>query len=178
MSYLWKFIILIEIIKLLIEDNSIDITVRTNLMKFLEENGYKIGSSSDLIRRIILKSQVTISGLQTSLGEKEGLTEAKYQKILPELEQFVIDNLNSNHEYYFLFDRLDDDYNAVVNSETYLNAIAYFIKQIRAINTKFKEQKKKAKLIIFLRTDIFKNDLIKKIGDANKLDEYKLEIKW
>lgn len=82
------------------------------------------------------------------------------------------------HEYYILFDRLDDDYNAVVNSTNYLNAIAYFIKQVRAINLNLSKLGKKVKLIVFLRADIFKDELIKKIGDANKLDDKKLEIKW
>ena len=98
-----------------------------------------------------------------------------------ELSNRVINYLLSCHEsrkIFIQFDRLDDNYNSLQDTQDYLCAITSLLKYVYAFNTELRRRKiTNAKIIVYLRRDIFR-EISKIDAESARWDDYTYFIDW
>ncbi len=170
-SAIWRWIVLIDIAKLLFEDNGINESDSIKKLKtFFKENYYSLDidakkvieiNKNNKINGSILKEILNIGG---EIGREIKFGEGNYLNYLEDLENVIIKLLKTSKSKYTLFyDELDDRFQ---NDEFYRNSLISLIKTVDSLNCEFLEKRIKFKIVLLIRTDIFSvlNDT-----DLNKL---------
>lgn len=175
---IWTFLILIEISKLLIQDqkaeSSDDII---DLSQFIKANFPSNLGFHETVKTLE-SSENKISVLTKWLGledksgtSKELLTQVHFQKANEILHQ-LINRINSQCTYFLFFDELDEGYTAGDKS---LNLLLLAL--LRSVENVYLELKNNLKIrpVLALRSDIFDN---LEDNDLNKLDDYIINLRW
>jgi len=201
-SFLYEWIILVKLIKLLLENQSLLLEKeRKLLIKFLNKNSGFTSIDEQKAKEFFEKnsSEVEITYLKrffTSAFKKElsiSKEKAHFYELLPDLKNVIIellkkDKLNGNeNEYLLIFDDLDIDFD--LKSKDKLLALISLLRITRDYNTEVfgnETNPLNAKIILLLRDDIAQ-ELIKRasqisisMADISKLfKSYALEpLKW
>ncbi len=175
---IWTFLILTEISRLIIQDNRIQNSESVKVLKkFIKTNfPSNLGFSETL--RNLKTNQNKVSILKTPFGYEntsESINErtitVHFQKA-SEILTNLIKNIDSDCNFYLLFDELDEGYSA---NDKNLNLL--LLSLFRAVENTFLDLKNciKFRPVLALRSDIFNN---LEDNDLNKLDDYIINLKW
>lgn len=166
---IWKWIILIELSKLVLKNISLENNpLYVKLKCFLDDNGFT--ETLDSFKTISITKEKNFSSTWKVFGfsnkGKIEETKSSYLSLIEPLEMLLI-NLLSDKEskYTILFDELDDKFDGSTN---YANSIVCLLKVAEELNFKFYEHNIKFKIVIFLRKDILK---MLEYSDLNKIVE-------
>lgn len=157
---IWRWIILIDFAKQIIEDNGIqDHENKNKLEKFFKDNYYSLDIDAKKIIEItkggkingsILKEILQIGG---EVNKQTKFVEGSYLIYLEDLEKVVLKLLsNSKSKYTLIYDELDDRFQ---NDDFYKNSIISLIKTSDSINCELLSKRIDAKVILLIRSDIF-----------------------
>lgn len=176
---IWKFLILIELSKMILEDNGVqELHVKSDIDLFLKNNFPCEFSFVDVLK--ILKDnksklQVSANWIGGSLSSSNGVEAVgglHYQKVTEKLID-IINNVSSESTYFIVIDELDEGYKA---GESNLRLILLAL--LRAVeDTKIELNNSRINYnpILALRSDIF--DRLED-NDLNKLDDYVIRLNW
>jgi len=184
----WKYIILLELGKLLIkESNFLEKTFHPDLKKvanFLEKNYGSLKPSYkdflvDKFRRIKRLDLPSISSEGVKLGGIELEQNAPdEERLITEINivnkelQEVIFKAMTNKYYFILFDKLDDGWDA---SNEFKSSMVGLLKAARDLNIESKKANKHLRAIVFLRSDIY--DVLQ-YNDKNKAFQDIEFLRW
>ncbi|RNI29724.1 hypothetical protein EFA69_09240 [Rufibacter immobilis] len=157
---IWRWIVLIDFAKLIIEDNGIqDTENKRKLEKFFRENYYSLDIDAKKVIEITKGGKINgkilkeILDVGAEVNKQTKFTESSYLTYLEDLEKVVIKLLNnSNSNYTLIYDELDDRFQ---NDSFYKNSIISLIKTADSLNCAILEKRIKAKVILLIRSDIF-----------------------
>lgn len=175
---LWKYLIYSNICKLMVSNENIETSVRSELEKIYPKSNIK-----SLARTISNWTSAEFGA--TVLGNGGTLKLSKEQKtnFIPWIEKVniledIIFEYCDQSEYYIVFDELDEDYRTISDDETsdqYIFLVTSLFKAVQDIKSIFNESDKKIKPVVFLRDDIYS---LVKDSDKNKWRDYKIEVEW
>jgi Cdc6-like AAA superfamily ATPase len=175
----WKYIILLELAKLLVkEGDSLQKSSSPDLKKlsdFLQKNyGSLKPSFKDFlvdklsrIKKLELPS-VSLEGVKGGGIEFEQSVTAENRLITDiniidsELQEIILRTMSNNRYYFILFDKLDDGWDA---SNEFKSSMVGLLKAARDLNIESKNANKHLRTIVFLRSDIY--DVLQ-YNDKNK----------
>lgn len=169
---IWEWIILIEVARLCLKDESIDGEYKKSLEEFL--TGNFISLKLDMNKVVEITKRGNINGTFLSklvnfsgqYGKDVKYTHGTYLDYLEDLRNVVLFTLKSSKsKFTILFDELDDKFR---NEDIYKSNIISLIKVADRLNTLFNEEKTETKIILLLRTDIF---YILNDPDLNKVEQ-------
>ncbi len=184
---IWKNIILSEFSKQIILDANAEI--ESNYFKELKQFvDFKFGRNlRDLHAQITAHTSKTEVGLQfKGLGPKIGNEQTanlsdgldNISQINLRLEQLVFDILtNSNRTYLIQFDQLDDNYTFYIDNKKYFESLISLFKVVYSLNSQFKKINSKAKVLTYLRSDIF-HQFGSHDPDSAKFDYHTYTLNW
>lgn len=187
---IWKWIILIELSKLVITNEAlIDNRDVSTLKEFLELNGFGENIESFRTINITIDNDKGANWKWFSLktAKKSETTRTSYLELIEPLKDLLVKILkNYDHTYTVMFDELDDKFQ---DTDNYKNTIIGLLKVTDELNMKFLENNINFKVLVFLRKDIFKllhySDLNKMVedsalvldwGDVDRMDSPVLQI--
>jgi hypothetical protein len=175
---LWKYLIYSNICKMMVENENVDSTVRTELEKLYPRNSLK------LLSRVISEWTSREFGLSV-LGNGGSIKVERSIDTNPiswiekvNILEDIIQQYCDNSKYYIVFDELDEDYRNVQNrneNQQYINLLTSLFKAVQDVKATFATLHPNIMPIVFLRDDIYTliND-----ADKNKWSDLKLEIDW
>ena len=184
---IWKYIILCEFAKQIVLDQGN--TDRSDSYKELVEFvKLKFGKNlKDLHSKITTQTKKTESGLQYKGFGPKFINENALQisdgfdnisEINGHLEELILTNLTSNQRTYIIqFDQLDDNYTLYVDNRKYFEALISLFKVIYSFNSVIAPCNKKAKVIAYLRSDIF-YQFSSHDPDSAKFDYHTYHLNW
>ncbi len=184
---LFKWVILTQLLKLICQnENTSRLKERKNLKLFLERNrGFVDIKNAEVLETIKENGiQVNFEYLKrfcTATGNKKWTikeTKAEFYKLLPYLEDAVLNILQQDKEnnYILIFDDLDIGYSRKSNSS--LNSLAELLRVAKYYNNEvFGRNGINSKVIILLRNDIAKH--LRFNADTAKIfASYAVELNW
>lgn len=175
---IWTFLILTELCKLIIQDQSAHPTDSINeLRTFISTNfPSDLGFTETLTNLTNRGNKVNVlpkwAGLEySSMTSQESLIPIHYQKVTDVLIA-NIRQIKTECKFYLLFDELDEGYSAGDKS---LNLLLLAL--LRAVENTYLDLNKYINCIpiLALRSDIFDN---LEDNDLNKLDDYIINLRW
>ncbi len=176
---IWKFLILVEISKMILQDNGIDnYDIKEQIRSFLEINFPYEFSFIDVLKILDKKNAklgVKYSWLNGSLSKDhqvESVSHVHYQKISSKLTE-LINKIQTRSTYYLVIDELDEGYKA---GESNLRLILLaLLRAVEDSKIDLYQSSIQYRPILALRSDIF--DRLED-NDLNKLDDYVIRLKW
>lgn len=176
---IWTFLILIELCKLIIGDESVQPGEEVmNIKSFIQTNFPDGISFVSTIKYLSSNNnKVSVSpkwlGLETTSSDTlEISTTIHYHKVTERLLT-SIKLLNSKSRFYLLFDELDEGYNSS-DSNLRLLLLA-LLRSVENIHIELNESMINYRPVLALRSDIFDN---LEDNDLNKLDDYLIRLEW
>jgi hypothetical protein len=175
---IWSFLILTEISKLIIQDQSAKPSENIfELKKFIEINFPEdLGFTETLKKLQSHENKVSVLTKWIGIEDKnfasqETVISIHFQKASEILIKFL-KNINSDCKFYLLFDELDEGYSA---NDKGLNLLLLAL--LRAVENTYLDLKAYLNIhpVLALRSDIFNN---LEDNDLNKLDDYIVTLKW
>jgi len=169
---IWEWIILIELARQCINDESIEFEYKNNLEKFLTSNFMSL--KLDMNKVIEVTKNGNINGtfllnlvkLTGQIGRLTKSVKGSYIDYLEDLRTVVLFAMkSSSSKYTILFDELDDKFR---NEDIYKSNIISLIKVVDKLNTIFYKEEIDTKIILLLRTDIF---YVLNDPDLNKIEQ-------
>lgn len=174
---IWEWILLMEISKLLLNDEELLETEEGEKLSRFIKNNY--GSLSLDMNKVveITKNKGISFGLKSLLLNATNSVKSQsgsYLEYIDDLKSTVISLLRkSNNRYTVIFDELDDQFR---NDDIFKSNIISLIKVADNLNILFLENDINAKFILMLRTDIF---YILNDTDLNKIESVNsIKLDW
>lgn len=184
---IWKYIILSEFAKQIVLDqnNYENSEEYRELFAFVQ---YRFGKNlQDLHSKITTRSNKTEAGLQfKGMGPKITKGQAvqlgdgieNISEINIRLEDLVLSNLASKQRAYLIqFDQLDDNYTLYVDNRKYFESLMSLFKVIYSINSVIVSYNPNAKVVAYLRSDIF-FQFSSHDPDSAKFDYHTHHLNW
>lgn len=176
---IWKFLILIEISKMILDDNGVfDNEVKNEIRSFLELNFPCDFSFVDVLKILDKKNSSLsvkynwLNGSTSKTHGVESVANIHYQKISAKLTE-IINKISTDSTYFLVIDELDEGYKAgEPNLRLILLALLRAVEDSK-IELNFSQINYRP--ILALRSDIF--DRLED-NDLNKLDDYVIRLKW
>lgn len=175
----WKFLLLTEIARLVVQDNSlIESPSLEALRVFLHNNFPDEISITETITKLKQNKNKIAMGLSVFSGESSSSSEVErtsrihYNKAVKVLEK-LFSQLYTSSTFLILIDELDEGYRAK-NTNLSLVLLA-LLRATDEIFSFFKQIQVKCIPVVALRSDIFDN---LEDNDLNKLDDYVLRLNW
>ncbi len=175
----WKFLMLVEISKLIVMDNSIeDYAIKNELKKFLDinfPNGIGMVETISTIKEHSNKISVFsnwISGDLEDRKSQEYISTVHFKYASDSLEK-ILYSIKSSSKYYILADDLDEGYND--NDSNLKLIILALLRSNEELARFFNNSRINCFPIVALRSDIF--DSLSD-NDLNKLDDFILRLNW
>lgn len=172
---IWHYIILIELSKLILENNTLSGDENYKKIKtFISKNYQKLiltqNSESD-----IKKLKNFNSDFIAPITNDESIDYNSFIHFIPHLEDSIIKllDLDKDFSYTLILDKLDDRFD---NSDLYKNSLISLIKALDDFNKKLLRMKYHVKIMALIRSDIFSliNDT-----DLNKREQSNsVKIDW
>ena len=177
---IWSFLILIELVKLALQDEGAkNIDTYVELRDFMEENfPNKTGGFADTVK--VLKSrQAKVSISQSLFGGEVGRgissereTKVHYSKVIRNLKEQLA-KVNTKSSYFILFDELDEGYK--VNDVNKRLLLLSLFRAVQNLAINFSNTSLNFRPVVALRSDIFDN---LEDNDLNKYDDYLIRLDW
>lgn len=179
---LWKYIIYLELGKMILKDESIDNCDAIEKIKQIMKLNFDsididyneiVNKTKDIGFKLILPEQFLGVGLEFYKSEsKDGLVRIPYNKIVSILEECLKEIVGlTNNKYILLFDELDRKYDL---SKEYNDLLLSLFDVVNEINY-FDLYVSPYRGIVFLRTDIYSS---LKATDLNKISDEKITLNW
>jgi hypothetical protein len=175
---IWTFLILTELCKLIIQDQSIVPKENIDeLREFININFPEDLGFTETLRKLESRNN-KVSVLSKWIGYEnedstshEFTTPVHFQKANDILLKFL-SNIRSKCKFYLFFDELDEGYSA---SDKNLNLLLLAL--LRSVENTYLDLKDYIEIrpVLALRSDIFNN---LEDNDLNKLDDYIINLKW
>lgn len=175
---IWKYLIYSFICRQMINNFSIDSTIREELSKI-----YGNKPISSLARTFSNWTQrefginVLGTGGKINVGRKLNDNPLNWQEKTDLLEDVIIQYIDES-KYFIIFDELDEDYREIQNEDShrlYSYLLTSLFKAVQDIKSIFKNSNKNITPVIFLRDDIYK---IIRDADKTKWGDFIVEIDW
>jgi hypothetical protein len=177
---IWTFLILVELAKLVVEDNGItDSTKYKELRDFISRNfPSKIGGFIETVKYLKSNSN-KVSILPSFLGasrensSQEGVeVSVHYSKVVDYLQQSLAE-VQSESMYIILFDELDEGYKASDSNKRLL--LLSLFRSVENLALYYKRANIKFRPVLAIRSDIYDN---LEDNDLNKYDDYIIRLNW
>ncbi|KAA9340109.1 P-loop ATPase, Sll1717 family [Adhaeribacter soli] len=184
---IWKYIILSEFAKQIVLDqhtskNTDDFKELVNFVEF------RFGKNlQDLHSKITTRTDKTEVGLQfRGIGPKTTSERAvqlgdeieNISEINIRLEDLVLSNLNNSQRSYIVqFDQLDDNYTLYIDNKKYFESLISLFKIIYSLNSVIASYNPNAKVIAYIRSDIF-YQFSSHDPDSAKFDFHTYYLNW
>lgn len=174
---IWKYLIYSTVCREMVNNESIDATVREMLEKLYPKNDLK-----QLARRISewtsAEFGATVLGTGGTVKVSRQVNENKISWIeKTDILEDIIQEHCDESRYYIVFDELDEDYRDIANEESanYVSLLTSLFKAVQDIKATFMGTNRKIMPVVFLRDDIYAliND-----SDKNKWSDLKIELDW
>lgn len=176
---IWKFLINIELAKLLLHDNTVlSSEAAKELDDFINENVLNYGSFSDTLTKLQGKNyEVSVSAkfFKANYGREHSQqkhVKVHYNKASEYLEN-LIRSAPTSSKFFILFDELDEGYK--VSNEMLPNLIESLIRAVEELAVSYRKSSFAFIPVLALRTDIF--DKLES-NDLNKLHDYIVRLRW
>ena len=174
---IWEWVCLIDLAKLLIDDEGIqDISNKKIIQNFVENNHFSLSLDTNQLIEVTKQSKIKGSLLKFSADYQRSSKESygSYLNYLEDLRNLIIKVLSSSKSQYTLFyDELDDRFRSDV---IYKNSITSLIKAVDKLNMLFLNNTINAKIVLILRSDIY---FILNDPDLNKIKvDNSIELSW
>lgn len=174
--FMWKWVVLIEYCKWLLSDQSLQPTEEylrcASIIKELipeKKTIFNVISSESGISLEVLGQKIGLS----MKGQKEKAI-CNYEEIIENFEKDIIEiAISSKIEINIVFDDLDDKY---YHEEKYYIAMKEFIEAVDSINEIFRKSEIESKILIVLRSDIFRKLRGPNIGKIKR--DSAIEFDW
>lgn len=184
---IWKYIILSEFAKQIVLDQG-NVDKSDSYMELIEFVNLRFGKHlNDLHSKITTQTQKTELGLQyRGIGPKTTSESAvqisdgldNISEINIRLEDLILTNLANNQRAYIIqFDQLDDNYTLYVDNRKYFEALISLFKVVYSLNSVIAPYNNKAKVIAYLRSDIF-YQFSSHDPDSAKFDYHTYHLNW
>lgn len=175
----WKFLILVEIGKMIAKDNSIEeIDAKKAIREFIDLNFPGEGAFSDTLTYLDKNaSKVSIllkncGGEYNSESSVQKSTTVFYQRAVEYLEE-KIQEVYSESTYFILFDELDEGYQSNDKGKRLL--LLSLLRAIEDLYLLCDNSGFNFRPVLALRSDIFDG---LEDNDLNKLDDYVIRLNW
>jgi len=187
-SNIWEYMILCEFARLIIKDNNAAENEYLQELKDYLREAFGDGIF-DLHKRTVQKTEKNNAGLKvpnfTFNNEDqiqisynlENNIELVNRRLKEVIERYLICYVTDRKVNFIIqFDGLDDNY-AVLEQDKYFNAIISLFKCAYSLNNLFKRGNLPAKVLVYLRSDIY-NSIAQVDSDSAKWDPKKHELRW
>ncbi|OBZ11132.1 MULTISPECIES: P-loop ATPase, Sll1717 family [Bacillales] len=172
---IWKFLMLIEMSRLVLNDPMHTLSTQTVRLKTFLYSNFPFGSFSETLQSLEEQNGNIImnaSLINPTLGEE--MISVRFEKVIP----WLIDELkeiNSDSKYFILMDELDEGYSAGDSSlRLILLALLRSTEELSVILQR-EEIKTAYRFLVVLRSDIYQN---LEDNDLNKLDDALIKLRW
>lgn len=188
---IWKYMILTEIAKLIVNDSMADQNEYFNLLKSYVK--FVFGDSIvDLHKRVTevaCKNSATVSlpNFPIEGTTEKGITRSyetePYDNIVSinrRLQEVIMNYLKSytgTSLFVVQFDKLDDNYNTYTDKNIYFQAIISLFKVIYSMNQAFLTARVPTKVIAYIRSDIFYR-IDQYDAESARWDEHRFDLNW
>lgn len=173
----WRYILLLELAKLVLRDQSVAPDENQRLVAFLELNCPDLKAKAvDYLSSTIemgMKLRVKIVEAHVVKKNKEREEEIDLLRYLDGLEKCLIRSANLGNNYILFCDELDDIYESRPND--YNEILIGLLKAIDQINSVCEKNHKIIRAVALLRDDIYKK---LQYSDRNKIKDRRLDIDW
>ena len=171
---IWKYLIYTCVCKKMIENEAIDVDVRSKLSQL-----YCGNSSVDRLDRLLKKYTTRSFGVQAlSIGfeyERESCnSEENWLDTLEVLQGVIFDSCDSS-KYFIVIDELDEALSSSEEGSNYMDMLTSLFKAVQNIRRTFNNSRKHIYPVVFLRSDIY--DRIRD-SDKNKWYENIINLEW
>lgn len=171
---IWKYLIYSTICRLMLKNESVDISIRTDLSQLYDD-------STSLTRRLNKwignEFGISLFGISLKISKKSAAPQNWIEHV--DLLEDIIMRHAGSATYFVLFDELDEDYRDVVNADQYKqysSLITSLFKAVQDVRTTFGSQGgPKIYPVIFLRDDIY--ELVQD-ADKNKWGDFRVDLNW
>ncbi len=176
---IWKYIIYSNVLKLMVQNQSVDSNIRRELEKIYPKVSIKnLASEVSEWTSFEFGLDVLGSGGSLKLGRSVSRERASWKEYVDVMEDLIINHCGKA-KYYIVFDELDDDYKDVtLNKEfqVYRDLLTSLFKAVQDVKSVLsKERGFNIMPVIFLRNDIYAHI---KDADKNKWDDLSIELEW
>ena len=173
----WRYILLLELAKLVLRDQSIAPEECEKLSAFVELNCPDLKTKAvDYLSSTIekgMKLRVKIIEAHVVKKQQEKEEEIDLLRYLDSLESCLIRSANLGNKYIIFCDELDDIYEA--RPIDYNDILVGLLKAIDKINSACQASYKKVRAVALLRDDIYKK---LQYADRNKIKDRRIDIDW
>jgi len=175
---LWKFVIYSSILKMMSENDYIDINLRAILKEFFPK-----GIEQSLSKRLKewTSRKIGFKGLGFGIDYSKTKTisdnPTSWIERVDILEE-IINKYIDTSKYFIIFDELDEDYKNIEEPEIksrYFDLLTSLFKAVHSIKSFFLHSDKNIFPIIFLRDDIYENIMD---SDKSKWMDFGIYISW
>ena len=175
---LWKYLIYSSIAQLMIDNESIDITLRKELSRIYNPSLQK-SLSNNLTEWTGAKFGLSFFGSGTNLEATRTPinSESSWIDKVDALERMLLKNLD-NSTYRILFDELDEGYANIRVPERlddYFNLLTGLFKAVQDVLSIFKDKRFNVRPLIFLREDIYQKF---QDSDKAKWEDLVIRLTW
>lgn len=173
--HLWKFIILIELSKLVVKNESLSPEREQRLRSIIECVAPSLESSTESYLKATKKKgfQFSLPKVATYNSSQEIRSESvELLDYNQALQDILIESADISTKYTVILDELDDSY---TSSDKYFDLIISMFKSVNDLNIEFLNSYKGLQVFVALRDDIY-NQI--EYSDKNKWDDNALKIDW
>lgn len=173
---LWKYVIYSNICKLMVGNEAVDGTIRTELGKLYPQRRSLARNISNWTS-VQFGANILGNGGTIKVGRQ--ITEDTTSWIdRTNILEDIIFQYATNSKYYIIFDELDEDYRDFADESekrSYVSLLTSLFKAVQDVKSNFSEEDINIMPIVFLRDDIY---MIIKDSDKNKWSDLRIELEW
>ena len=175
---LWKYLIYLNVCKLMIDNESIKQEVRNKLEEIFPKKKLNM-LAKDIREWTSTKFNISLLGFGLGGEGKKNVVEDNTNWIdkVSILEE-VIQEYAGDANYYIVFDELDEDYHNVKEKEHleyYIPLLTGLFKAVQNIKCTFNNGNINIYPVVFLRDDIYSQI---RDSDKNKWNDLKVDLEW
>lgn len=174
---LWKYLIYSTVCKLMVSNNNIKPSIRTELEKLYPQNTKPLARIINNWTAAEFGATVLGNGGTIKIERDCSSNNIPWIDRVNILEDIITEYCDSS-TYYIIFDELDEDYRSVdreKDSQQYIYLLTSLFKAVQDVKSIFLDNGKLIKPIVFLRDDIY---MLIRDSDKNKWRDMKIEIEW
>lgn len=174
---LWKLIVLVELAKLVIQNESLDPDIYNRLKSLVGCISPSLHSDPSSYLKSVTKGTFKVDAKIIG-GESEkstGNEQVDLAVYIDSLQQLLISGVNYSDTYSVILDELDDSYDTDKESPNYFDLITALFKTASDLNSEFWQDRRHLNVFVALRDDIY--DLID-FSDKNKWDDSAIRLNW
>lgn len=172
---LWKYIIYSSLIRCMIQNQNIDLSLREKLENICP-NELKTSLQRTITKWIGggFKFNILGTGIEISATKSTHINDTPWIDRVVILEEIIEKYIDCSN-YFIIFDELDEDYKSDANKKTYLDLLTSLFKAVQDIKSIFRSDNYSIFPVIFIRDDIY-NQI--KDTDKSKWSDMGIWLCW